>query len=83
MLRTLLYRGPEDALVDCWTVVDGTSAVHGAITAVARTSSVASPTARVAELSVAADYMRWVDAERGLDDSGAIVVSGLRRALSA
>lgn len=84
MLRSLLFRGPEDALIDCWTVVDRNSEVGAAATAVERVSDVTGPPAvRLSDLSVAADYMRWVDAEHGLEDSGAIAGPDYERALSA
>ena len=84
MSRTLLYRGPGDALLDCWTVSGKISAVRQAIATAEQTfDMVDAPTARVADLSVAADYMRWVDSEHGLEDSGTIAASDYERVLSA
>ncbi len=84
MLRTLLFRGPEDALIDCGTVAGLHSDVRAVVAAAERAPAVAGPpTARVPDLSVAADYMRWIDAEHGLEDSGTIAAPDYERALSA
>ena len=84
MIGRLLFRGPEDALTDCWTVGDLRSEVRAAVAAAEQMSTVASPPMpRVADLTVAADYMRWVDAEHGLEDSGTIAAPDYERAISA
>jgi hypothetical protein len=84
MLRNVLYRGPEDALIDCWTVVDRGPELRAVVAAAERTPAAASPpTARVPDLSVAADYMRWIDAEHGLKESGTIAAPDYEPALSA
>jgi len=84
MLRSLLFRGPADALIDCWTVGHLNSDVGATVAAPRFVSDVARPPAvRLSDLSAAADYMRWVDAEHGLEDSGAIAGSGHERVLSA
>lgn len=84
MLRNMLVRGPEDALIDCWTVGDLGPELRAAVAAAERTTVVAGPpTARVPDLSAAADYMRWIDAEHGLRDSGTIAAPDYERALSA
>ena len=84
MLRNMPFRGPEDVLVDCWTVGDRGPELHAAVAAAERMPAAAGPpTARVPDLSAAADYMRWVDAEHGLRESGTIAAPDHERALSA
>ena len=87
MSRSLQFRGPEDGLIDCWTSGNLCSGVRAVVAAAEHRAKVAGPpTARVADLSVAADaadYVRWVDAEHGLEGSGMIVASDYALVLSA